>query len=374
MREHGWTSWSPRRSPTGVRGSRSTASPWPTSSGSPAASRRWDDWCAAWVAAGSEHEALGRDALAEGRHRSAGEHLAQAAVYYHFAKFVFVEDLDQMRAAHARAVACLDDALPHLDPPGRRIEMPFERQPAGRRPPAACRRRSAPGRRPDPRARLHQGGAPLDRGRRSSTAGWRPSRSTAPARARRSTTCRSAATGRPVAETLLGHARRAARDRPHPARRLGRQPRWLLRAAGRGRARRPGHRLRRAGRPLQLRRVLGRPAAADPRHLPGALRRGRPTRRRARSRSPSAWRPSPADLVAPLLIVFGRLDRLIPWEQRRPAARRRGRTGRAADARGRQPRLRQRRALAPPPHRRLAGRPARRRRTPLTTLTAPKAG
>ncbi len=86
----------------------------------------WADWCAAWVAAGSEHEELGRTALAEGRLRSAGEHLAQAAVYHHFAKFVFVEDLGQMRAAHARAVACYDAALPHLDPPGRRVEIPFE--------------------------------------------------------------------------------------------------------------------------------------------------------------------------------------------------------------------------------------------------------
>lgn len=86
----------------------------------------WSDWCAAWVAVGSEHEDLGRAALAEGRSRSAGEHLARAAVYHHFAKFVFVEDLGQMRAAHARAVACLEDALPHLDPPGRRVEMPFE--------------------------------------------------------------------------------------------------------------------------------------------------------------------------------------------------------------------------------------------------------
>ncbi len=87
---------------------------------------RWADWCAAWVAAGAEHEALGRDALADGRTRSAGEHLAQAAVYYHFAKFVFVVDGHQMRSAHDRAVACLDDALPYLDPPGRRVEMPFE--------------------------------------------------------------------------------------------------------------------------------------------------------------------------------------------------------------------------------------------------------
>ena len=88
--------------------------------------RQWQDWCAAWVEVGSEHEQLGRTALDEGRTRSAGEHLAQAAVYHHFAKFVFVVDPAQMRAAHERAVACLDDALPHLDPPGRRVAIPFE--------------------------------------------------------------------------------------------------------------------------------------------------------------------------------------------------------------------------------------------------------
>lgn len=87
---------------------------------------RWEDWCAAWSRVGAEHEALGRAALEEGRHISAGGHLAQASVYYHFGKFVFVEDLDQMREAHRRAVACLTDALPHLQPPGRRIEIPFE--------------------------------------------------------------------------------------------------------------------------------------------------------------------------------------------------------------------------------------------------------
>lgn len=87
---------------------------------------RWEDWCAAWSAAGAEHEHLGRLALADGRTRSAGEHLAQAAVYYHFAKFLFVDDLEQMRAAHRSAVRCLDDALPYLDPPGHRVEIPFE--------------------------------------------------------------------------------------------------------------------------------------------------------------------------------------------------------------------------------------------------------
>jgi 2,6-dihydroxypseudooxynicotine hydrolase len=87
---------------------------------------RWSDWCATWCELGAEHEALGRVALDQDRLLSAGQHLAQAAVYYHFAKFVFVEDLDQMRGAHGHAVRCLTDALPYLDPPGRRLEVPFE--------------------------------------------------------------------------------------------------------------------------------------------------------------------------------------------------------------------------------------------------------
>jgi dienelactone hydrolase len=79
----------------------------------------WNDWCAAWSAVAAEHEQLGRDALADGRDMSAGAHLSQAAVYYHFAKFLFVNDLDQMREAHAKAVRCLTEALPYLDPPGK---------------------------------------------------------------------------------------------------------------------------------------------------------------------------------------------------------------------------------------------------------------
>jgi 2,6-dihydroxypseudooxynicotine hydrolase len=72
------------------------------------------------------HEDLGREALREGRTRSAGSHLSTAAVYYHFGKFLFVEHPDEMRAAHQRAVACLNDALPYLDPAGERVEIPFE--------------------------------------------------------------------------------------------------------------------------------------------------------------------------------------------------------------------------------------------------------
>ena len=86
----------------------------------------WDEWCRAWSARAAVHEELGRVALARDKHLSAGEHLQRAGVYYHFGKFLFVHDIPQMRAAHAKAVECRLLALSHLDPPGERVEIPYE--------------------------------------------------------------------------------------------------------------------------------------------------------------------------------------------------------------------------------------------------------
>ena len=100
---------------------------------------RWEDWCGAWSARAAVHEALGDEAHAQGFNLSAGEHWNRAAVCYHFAKFVFVEDVAEMKAAHMKAVACRARALPFERPPGERVEIPFEgtsfkgllRKPAG---------------------------------------------------------------------------------------------------------------------------------------------------------------------------------------------------------------------------------------------------
>lgn len=100
---------------------------------------RWEDWCRAWSARGAIHEELGRRSLADGWKLSAGDHLTRAAACYHFSKFVFVVDYAQMKAAHARAVACRNLALPLLDPPGERVAIPYQgrqlygnlRKPAG---------------------------------------------------------------------------------------------------------------------------------------------------------------------------------------------------------------------------------------------------
>lgn len=91
-----------------------------------AAITSYDDWCKAWSARAAIHEEMGREALAKKKYLSAGEHLQRAGVYYHFAKFLFVHDLAQMKAAHAKAVECRTLALPHLRPPGERVEIPYE--------------------------------------------------------------------------------------------------------------------------------------------------------------------------------------------------------------------------------------------------------
>ncbi len=63
---------------------------------------RWDEWCEAWSKRAKIHEDLGRAALEAKQFASAGEHLGRAAVTYHFAKYLFVNDMKQMRAAHTQ--------------------------------------------------------------------------------------------------------------------------------------------------------------------------------------------------------------------------------------------------------------------------------
>ncbi|MGC8480337.1 MAG: alpha/beta hydrolase family protein [Acidimicrobiales bacterium] len=86
---------------------------------------KWDDWCRTWSEAGTRHEELGHTALESGHANTAGTHFAQASSYFHFAKFVFVADLEQMKAAHMAAVANMNRALELLSPHGERLEVPY---------------------------------------------------------------------------------------------------------------------------------------------------------------------------------------------------------------------------------------------------------
>lgn len=87
---------------------------------------RWDEWCAAWSECGATHARLAEQAEARGYYTSAAQHYVQAAVTYHFGKYVFVHRPAELRTAHEWVVRLYQKALPYLDPPGERVEMPYE--------------------------------------------------------------------------------------------------------------------------------------------------------------------------------------------------------------------------------------------------------
>src|SRR4051794_33920944 len=86
----------------------------------------WDDWLPAWVANGDAHATLAREAEERGRTLTAGEAWNRAALSYHFAKFVWMVDLERYRAAADRAVGALREAHRLLDPLAQRLEIPFD--------------------------------------------------------------------------------------------------------------------------------------------------------------------------------------------------------------------------------------------------------
>jgi 2,6-dihydroxypseudooxynicotine hydrolase len=88
---------------------------------------RWDEWLDAWSAAADQHREQAERARAAGHDLTAGEAFVHAAVTYHFAKFVWVLDAERNRAATAKAIAALAAAHALLDPTAERIEAPFER-------------------------------------------------------------------------------------------------------------------------------------------------------------------------------------------------------------------------------------------------------
>jgi 2,6-dihydroxypseudooxynicotine hydrolase len=86
---------------------------------------RWEDWLDAWCANGDAHAALAADAAGRGWDRTAGEAWIRAALSYHFGKFVWMLDMARHDLAADRAVAAMASAHRLLDPAAERIEIPF---------------------------------------------------------------------------------------------------------------------------------------------------------------------------------------------------------------------------------------------------------
>jgi dienelactone hydrolase len=86
----------------------------------------WPEWLPAWVENGDMHAELARAAEEEGRTITAGESWNRAALSYHFAKFVWMVDMERYRETADKAVAALRETHRLLDPLAERLEIPFE--------------------------------------------------------------------------------------------------------------------------------------------------------------------------------------------------------------------------------------------------------
>ncbi len=87
---------------------------------------KWADWCREWVATGDVHLDLAVKAGANARAVSAGEAYIAAALCYHFGKFVFQDFHDDYISASHKSVDAYARGLKLLDPTGERVEIPFD--------------------------------------------------------------------------------------------------------------------------------------------------------------------------------------------------------------------------------------------------------
>ena len=86
----------------------------------------WADWGPAWKRIGDMHRGLAEDAERHGRPETAAGAYQRAAWSYHLGKFLWFEDVPLHDALSAATNDAYARAMPHLDPPGARIEAPFE--------------------------------------------------------------------------------------------------------------------------------------------------------------------------------------------------------------------------------------------------------
>jgi dienelactone hydrolase len=85
----------------------------------------WDQWCAEWRHSAQRFEEVAVAAEAAGRKLTAGQAWMRAAMCAHWGKFLFMEDMQQQRAAHEQAVACFAKGMWSLTPPAERVEIPY---------------------------------------------------------------------------------------------------------------------------------------------------------------------------------------------------------------------------------------------------------
>jgi 2,6-dihydroxypseudooxynicotine hydrolase len=86
----------------------------------------WRDWAPAWKRVGDAHLALAEEASRAKRIVTAAAAFQRAAWSYHLGKFLWFEDVALHDAMREATVSAYARAIADIDPPGERLEAPFE--------------------------------------------------------------------------------------------------------------------------------------------------------------------------------------------------------------------------------------------------------
>jgi alpha-beta hydrolase superfamily lysophospholipase len=85
----------------------------------------WNTWAGAWTATADEYERLGEQALADGHRVTAAEHLRRASLTLQFAQFVLVEEPERRALLQARMARTYARCALLLDPPAVRTTVGY---------------------------------------------------------------------------------------------------------------------------------------------------------------------------------------------------------------------------------------------------------
>ena len=86
----------------------------------------WENWCHIWSDEALLMEKRGVHAERQGRTITAGEYYFRSSLLYHFAQFMFFDDLAQKQTASERKYIVYQSAAVNLSPPAISLEVPYK--------------------------------------------------------------------------------------------------------------------------------------------------------------------------------------------------------------------------------------------------------
>lgn len=86
----------------------------------------WDQWCDAFSRAAARHAGIADSAAAAGHTLTAGTAYIRAALFYHWATFLYGHDQERFTAGMEAMNRCWEKAAPLVDPPMELFTVPFE--------------------------------------------------------------------------------------------------------------------------------------------------------------------------------------------------------------------------------------------------------